>query len=526
LFQFERRADAAAMNISSVVPGSGPVAENANLSFGQQKPSSELSGRNVRMVWPRSSANSDRRGNPVTSKEAALDPRLFRRYFEPIDSWENWFVIFDAIDGVKLEGPQLEVYRQLTGAAEQGVEKVRELWIKAGRRSGKSRVVAFQGIYRAIFLDPKANFRPGERPYTFIICPDRQQGQIIMGYMRELLSLSPMMENLVARQFKESIELKNGRVVAIKTASWRTSRGYSGDTGISDETNFLRYEVDSVTRDKEIYRAVIPMLSTSPDSLFFACSSPGPEQGLMAEKFAKHWGKPGRVLCISAPTLFLNPTFDKAEVDQAYIDDPEAARSEYGAEWRSGTLSLIDPERLKTVINSGVVELSPRAGVQYWGFLDSSAGKSDSFSCGISSRGDNGDIILDVCREWVPPFRPMDVCRGVAELLKTYHISSVLADAFSGEWLRQGMADFGIQVEKAPMTKSGYYLGLLPIINNGTCRILDQGKLINQLLNLERRVRSGALDHVDVFAGHDDLANVCAGALVEARKDHYIVDIW
>jgi hypothetical protein len=76
------------------------------------------------------------------------------------------------------------------------------------------------------------------------------------------------------------------------------------------------------------------------------------------------------------------------------------------------------------------------------------------------------------------------------------------------------------------MSKSDYYLAFLPVVNNGSCRLLDQERLVNQLINLERRVRSGARDAVDVFAGHDDCSNVAAGACVEAGSEKPIPMIW
>jgi len=457
---------------------------------------------------------------------AATDKNLFRDYFEPLESWQNWFVIYKALCGEKLSETEFEIYRQLTGATEQNFERVRELWICAGRRSGKSRSAAFLSVFLSLFFDWQKKVKRGDRPYFSIFSPNRDQGQIIMSYVLEHLSLNDLLKAQVEREYKESIELQNGLTIAIKTASWRSTRGFLARVVVLEECNFFRYELESAIRDKEIYRAVMPMLSTFQDSLLISISSPASPQGLMYEKFSKHWGKPGRVLCVRAPTLFLNPTFDRAEVEQAYLDDPEAARSEYGAEWRQGVSSLIDPERLQAVIDKAVIERPPVEGLEYHAFIDASSGRRDAFCLAISHVSE-GKVVLDVCREWRPPFAPRAICEAYSEVLKKFKIFSAYADAFAGEWVRQGFAEFGIQIEKARMTKSDYYLSFLPIVNNGDCRILDQERLINQLLNLERRTRGGMRrDQVDVFAGHDDCANVCAGAIVEASQPAAEVGVW
>lgn len=453
--------------------------------------------------------------------EAIKSKQLFQDYFGELDSWANWLIVYKALFGMKLTEPELEIYRQCTGAVEQSFKKVKELWICAGRRSGKSRSAAFLSVWLALFCEWSKNISRGERPYIFIISPNRDQGQIIMNYVRELLDLNAMLRKQVKREFKESIELRNGITIAIKTASWRSTRGFSALACVLEECNFFRYELESAIRDKEIYRAVMPMLSTFKDSLCISISSPASPQGLMYEKFQKSWAKPGRVLCWRSPTILLNPKFDKDEIEQAYIDDPEAARSEYGAEWRTGVSSLFDPEKIRAVVDEGISVRPYVQDVEYRAFLDMSAGKSDSSCLGIAHYdSEENQVVLDVLLEREPPFRPRDVAQEFSATMENYGITSALADAFGGLWITDAFEEFGIRVEPAKMSKSDYYLNFLPIVNNGSCRLLDQERLINQLINLERRTRGGTTrDAVDVFAGHDDCSNVTSAACVLCTQD-------
>lgn len=67
------------------------------------------------------------------------------------------------------------------------------------------------------------------------------------------------------------------------------------------------------------------------------------------------------------------------------------------------------------------------------------------------------------------------------------------------------------------MPKSELYRFLLPMINAGRAELLDHSVLRAQLLGLERRVARSGRDSIDhAPGGHDDAANVAAGALVLA----------
>jgi hypothetical protein len=75
----------------------------------------------------------------------------------------------------------------------------------------------------------------------------------------------------------------------------------------------------------------------------------------------------------------------------------------------------------------------------------------------------------------------------------------------------------GISYEPSPDPKGGLYLGLLPLLNSGKVRLLNNKRLVSQLLGLERNTARGGKDSIDhARGGHDDVANAAAGALVLA----------
>jgi hypothetical protein len=89
-----------------------------------------------------------------------------------------------------------------------------------------------------------------------------------------------------------------------------------------------------------------------------------------------------------------------------------------------------------------------------------------------------------------------------------------------GEWPRELFQKHGVNYEPAEKTKSQLYQDFLPLINSRAVDLLDNDKLVSQLVSLERRTARGGRDSIDHAPGaHDDLANAVAGALVTAVTD-------
>jgi hypothetical protein len=66
-------------------------------------------------------------------------------------------------------------------------------------------------------------------------------------------------------------------------------------------------------------------------------SSPYAKRGALYDSYRRYHGKEGaRVLCWQAETAAMNPSIPEAIIEEAYETDPEAARAEYGAQFRDG----------------------------------------------------------------------------------------------------------------------------------------------------------------------------------------------
>jgi hypothetical protein len=209
----------------------------------------------------------------------------------------------------------------------------------------------------------------------------------------------------------------------------------------------------------------------------------------------------------------MHPTLDPAVVEEALEEDEAAARAEYLAEFRRDIETFVSREVVNACVVSGRVELA-RAHFPYYGFFDASGGSVDSMTLGIAHRDRAGKFVLDCLRERRPPFSPDDVVSEFSETLKSYGIRKVTGDRYAGEWPRERFQVHGIHCEISSRNKSELYLEVLPLLNSSRVELLDNARLIAQLLGLERRTSSVGREIVDHPAGgHDDLVNAAAGAL-------------
>jgi hypothetical protein len=276
---------------------------------------------------------------------------------------------------------------------------------------------------------------------------------------------------------------------------------------------------DGANPDAEVVSALRPGLGTLGGRLI-GLSSPYARRGVLWETYRQHYGKDGPILVAQAPTTAMNPTFPQQIIDQALANDGPRARAEYLAEFRTDVETFVPREVVEACIEPGCRELGPISGNSYFAFVDPSGGSSDSMTLAIAHNED-GVGVLDAVRERRPPFSPAAVVEEFSELLRSYRLGSVMGDRYAGEWPRERFREHGVHYRVADKTKSGYYSAVLPILNSGKAQLLDNDRLVNQLILLERRVSRGGKDSIDhPPKGHDDVANAVAGALVGVTAWH------
>jgi hypothetical protein len=357
--------------------------------------------------------------------------------------------------------------------------------------------------------------RPGELATVQCLACDREQAQIVLGYIKAFFEAIPDLAALVTRETRLGLELESGVNITVATNSFRQTRGRTISLAIFDECSFWRSE-ETVNPDRETYRAVLPGLATLPGSMLIAISSPYRKSGLLYDKWKQHFGKDtADVLVIQASSRMLNPTLDQGLVDAALEDDPAAARSEWLGLWRDDLASFIDVELIESLVDRGVLVRPPRPDRTYFAFLDAASGVGqDSFAVAVGSGDGDDGIVLDALLEIRPPFNPRTAVSDVAALLKSYRIGEAIGDKYAAGFLKEAVESNGLTYKYSDLDRSAIYVEALPLLTSGRVRLLDNRRLVAQFAGLERRTSAGGKDQISHGVnGHDDLSNSVAGVL-------------
>lgn len=140
-----------------------------------------------------------------------------------------------------------------------------------------------------------------------IICPDRRQGQVIFRYIEAIFALLSPFADLVERKTQEAIYLTNNIVIEIKTASFKSTRGFTTVVCLVDEIAFLPQDA-SANPDSEILAALRPTMATVSMAMLICISSPYAKKGELWRTYEKYFGKNSdEVLVIQAASRTLNP---------------------------------------------------------------------------------------------------------------------------------------------------------------------------------------------------------------------------
>jgi hypothetical protein len=252
--------------------------------------------------------------------------------------------------------------------------------------------------------------------------------------------------------------------------------------------------------------------------MMLCASSPHARRGALWEAYSRYYGHDGSlpILVWQSDTRRMNPCVSQSFIDAEYEKDPISAEAEFGAQFRTDVETYIVREVLESCVERGCHERGPSDAHRYTGFVDVSGGGADSFALSIAHK--EGDLaVQDLAREVRPPLSPEGVISEFADTLRRYGCTKVIGDRYGGEFCAELFRKQGIAYQPSKEPKGQIYLNLLPMSYSGKVRLLDNKRLISQLLQLERSTARGGKDSIDRPRGsHDDIANATAGALTNA----------
>lgn len=445
--------------------------------------------------------------------DATSDPQMFGRFFQPSASWEPWRAFLRVLFGLPLLSADLALFHEATGRSSAFTGPLSEVWALCGRRSGKSRILALVAVVLACFRDYKPFLAPGERAIAMVLAVDKDQAQTIFGYIRALLLETPMLAPLIERETADAIDLVGQVSIECHVSSYKSVRGRTLCCVAADETSFWRSE-DSRNPAAAVLAALRPGLSTIPNAPLLIATSTYAMEGAVYEAFLRHHRQDASpVMVWRAPTLTMNPSFNKQIVVDALAADAQSASAEYGSEFLTDLRAFLDEEVIQDALDHGCHERPPSERHTYNCFVDPSGGRRDSFTVAVAHR--SGDMMmLDLVREFRPPLDPQAVVAEIAGIVKPYRISKVVGDAYAGEWPVSVFRSHGLAYQTSEKNRSEIYLETGPLLAQGRCRLIDVPRLTSQLRQLERRSSPSGRDRVDHGpGGFDDLANSALGAI-------------
>ena len=276
-------------------------------------------------------------------------------------SWQPWRAFLKALFGLPMSRGDAALFRECTGRTTPPSKPFRECSLVIGRRGGKSRILALIAVYYATLIDWRPYLAIGEVATVAVIASDRDQAKVTMRYIRGLLRNVPILDELVDVDQVETIRLNNSVAIEVHTARISSPRGRSFAACLADEIAFWRTDDGSTNPDREVLRGIRPGLASLPGSMLLMASSPYAQRGELWETYKRHYGQDdSRVLVWKAPTLTMNPSLDRAIVDEAYADDLQSAAAEYGAEFRSELAEFLPRSAIEACTAFGVRETTTR----------------------------------------------------------------------------------------------------------------------------------------------------------------------
>lgn len=303
------------------------------------------------------------------------------------DSFRPMRTLALAALGEPLAAEELSIYRELTGGRPAPpAGPVNELWILAGRRSGKTVVTAALASYLAACVNWRDCLTQGERAALPVLASTTAQARSLLNITRGIFADNPRFAALVENITADAISLRNRVDLSIRPASYRSIRGITACGAIMEEISAWHdAELGSKNPDKEILNAVRPSLATT-GGMLVCIGSPLFKSGEAWKAYKRHFGPNGApdIIVANGPTRRFNPTISQATIDRALEEDPASAASEWLGQFRDGAAAFVPVEVVESCVDAGIRERPWGYGKRYLAHVDVSGGGSDSFALAIA----------------------------------------------------------------------------------------------------------------------------------------------
>jgi len=380
--------------------------------------------------------------------------------------------------------------------------------IIAGVRSGKSLMAACAAVKGTLTADLAA-LKAHEVARFAIVAPTVDNAGATFRLLVGSVEASPALARMVVGEpTADTITLRrpDGRLVEIvvvaahRGAVTLRSRWLVGF--VLDEVALFGAEsTGAVVNAEELVRAGETRLV--PGGQGWLISSPFGPSGVLYDLFAAHFGKPGRVLVVHAPTRAMNPAFPAEQVEAIRARAPDVAAREYDAEWVDADTAFLDGVLIDKSVRAEPLEEPPIPGVRYTAAWDA-ATRGNAWTLvlcrGESMSSDVVRVVVALARQWIgskrQPLDPDMVIAEIAEVLARYGVDEVACDEWGADALQAVARVYGLTLLPRTMSTARAYLAYDEVRTLLTQRRLElppHAMLVQDLKGLRKKATASAL---------------------------------
>ena len=382
----------------------------------------------------------------------------------------------------------------------------REVGIFSGIRTGKSLFAACAAVKMALSCDV-SKLRIGEIPRVSVLSLTKDLADVIFGHVVGGIERSPLLRS---RLMKTS-ELPNGvgaadsvflrhpsglpveiKVVAGSRAGASLVARWSAGC-IFDEAPRMLGGDEGVVNWQDSRDAVL--LRLLPGAQVYHVGSPYAPFGPIYEMVQAHRGKPTEHLVIvKAPAPAFNPVWWTPErVAEARAADPDAARTDVDAEFKSPEEAMFSMESIDRATRSAPVIVPRKQGCVYYAAMDP-ATRGNGWTLAIATR-DGGKTVVVRAEEWVgsreEPLDPGDVLGDIATVCAEYGVTTVHSDQVMGDALIKLGRQNGINIAQwryVERERAEKYLSIRTRLDAGEIELPPTPKMRTDLMHIRKRV--------------------------------------
>lgn len=316
--------------------------------------------------------------------------------------------------------------------------KSKRILLNCCRQAGKSTVLAFRALHRAIYT-PKS--------LVLIVAPSWRQSAEVLRKVQDFLTALPVPAHLETDS-KTEVALKNGSRIVSLPAGEAKIRGFSAVTElILDESGDV---------PDELYRAVLPMLIISRGTLL-AGGTPKGRRGFFFESWDKGgdgWDR------IEAPWTEC-PRMDATEIESQRLGLRERFAQEFECQFVRLSGGMVYASFSDTT--NGIDSL-PADGDSDWHYMLSiDFGFVDATAFVVLAWRSNDPILYVVVSFKEPGLHADDIAVHIQTLRATYPFTKIIGDigGYGKGPAMELQSRYSVHIEAAPKTDKAGYIDLL-----------------------------------------------------------------